>query len=88
MNLVRFLIIKNTFCCFIQLPAVCQTSNRKLHFSIYGKKGDAKVSDGVSIYNISLFVSVAFILTVIWIYTPSLQANKVIVTLVTQHQIS
>lgn len=30
------------------LPAVCQASNRKLHFSIYGKKGDAKVSDGIS----------------------------------------
>uniref|UniRef100_A0A8C2H571 succinate dehydrogenase n=1 Tax=Cyprinus carpio TaxID=7962 RepID=A0A8C2H571_CYPCA len=31
-----------------QLPAVCQASNRKLHFSVYGKKGDAKVSDGIS----------------------------------------
>uniref|UniRef100_A0A8C1MU84 succinate dehydrogenase n=1 Tax=Cyprinus carpio TaxID=7962 RepID=A0A8C1MU84_CYPCA len=30
------------------LPAVCQTSNRKLHFSIYGKRGDAKVSDAIS----------------------------------------
>uniref|UniRef100_A0A9J7ZRM5 Succinate dehydrogenase [ubiquinone] flavoprotein subunit, mitochondrial n=1 Tax=Cyprinus carpio carpio TaxID=630221 RepID=A0A9J7ZRM5_CYPCA len=30
------------------LPAVCQVSNRKLHFSVYGKKGDAKVSDGIS----------------------------------------
>lgn len=43
------------FYCFIQLPAVCQASNRKLHFSIYGKKGDAKVSDGVSIHAASLF---------------------------------
>lgn len=49
--LCRCLTIKiNNFCCFIQLPAVCQTSNRKLHFSIYGKRGDAKVSDAVSIY--------------------------------------
>uniref|UniRef100_A0A9J7ZRD5 succinate dehydrogenase n=1 Tax=Cyprinus carpio carpio TaxID=630221 RepID=A0A9J7ZRD5_CYPCA len=47
-TLLRFLTIKNTFCCFIQLPAVCQVSNRKLHFSVYGKKGDAKVSDGIS----------------------------------------
>uniref|UniRef100_A0A8C1MIX0 Succinate dehydrogenase [ubiquinone] flavoprotein subunit, mitochondrial n=1 Tax=Cyprinus carpio TaxID=7962 RepID=A0A8C1MIX0_CYPCA len=30
------------------MPAVCQASNRKLHFSVYGKKGDAKVSDGIS----------------------------------------
>uniref|UniRef100_A0A673LAE4 Succinate dehydrogenase [ubiquinone] flavoprotein subunit, mitochondrial n=1 Tax=Sinocyclocheilus rhinocerous TaxID=307959 RepID=A0A673LAE4_9TELE len=52
-TLLMFLTNKNTFCCFIQLPAVCQASNRKLHFSIYGKKGDAKVSDGVSIYNTS-----------------------------------
>lgn len=29
------------------LPAVCQ-ANRQLHFSIYGKRGDAKISDGVS----------------------------------------
>uniref|UniRef100_A0A8C2FZA3 succinate dehydrogenase n=1 Tax=Cyprinus carpio TaxID=7962 RepID=A0A8C2FZA3_CYPCA len=44
-----FLTIKiNIFCCFVQLPAVCQTSNRKLHFSIYGKRGDAKVSDAIS----------------------------------------
>uniref|UniRef100_A0A8C2HRF8 succinate dehydrogenase n=1 Tax=Cyprinus carpio TaxID=7962 RepID=A0A8C2HRF8_CYPCA len=28
--------------------SVCQTSNRKLHFSIYGKRGDAKVSDAIS----------------------------------------
>uniref|UniRef100_A0A673L5A6 succinate dehydrogenase n=1 Tax=Sinocyclocheilus rhinocerous TaxID=307959 RepID=A0A673L5A6_9TELE len=47
-TLLMFLTNKNTFCCFIQLPAVCQASNRKLHFSIYGKKGDAKVSDGIS----------------------------------------
>uniref|UniRef100_A0A673M138 Succinate dehydrogenase [ubiquinone] flavoprotein subunit, mitochondrial n=2 Tax=Sinocyclocheilus TaxID=75365 RepID=A0A673M138_9TELE len=30
------------------MPVVCQTSNRKLHFSIYGKRGDAKVSDAIS----------------------------------------
>uniref|UniRef100_A0A671KYQ1 succinate dehydrogenase n=1 Tax=Sinocyclocheilus anshuiensis TaxID=1608454 RepID=A0A671KYQ1_9TELE len=30
------------------LPVVCQTSNRKLHFSIYRKRGDAKVSDAIS----------------------------------------
>lgn len=47
--------IKNIFSWSNQLPAVCQASNRKLHFSIYGKKGDAKVSDGVSIYATSLF---------------------------------
>uniref|UniRef100_A0A672NQP0 succinate dehydrogenase n=1 Tax=Sinocyclocheilus grahami TaxID=75366 RepID=A0A672NQP0_SINGR len=30
------------------LPVVWQTSNRKLHFSVYGKGGDAKVSDAIS----------------------------------------
>uniref|UniRef100_A0A672NP71 succinate dehydrogenase n=1 Tax=Sinocyclocheilus grahami TaxID=75366 RepID=A0A672NP71_SINGR len=38
----------NNLCCFIQLPVVWQTSNRKLHFSVYGKGGDAKVSDAIS----------------------------------------
>lgn len=38
----------------MQLPAVCQ-ANRQLHFSIYGKRGDAKISDGVSIFPTSSF---------------------------------
>ncbi|XP_048849698.1 succinate dehydrogenase [ubiquinone] flavoprotein subunit, mitochondrial [Brienomyrus brachyistius] len=33
---------------FQALPAVCRSSSRTFHFSIYGKKDNAKVSDGIS----------------------------------------